>query len=221
MLMIYRKYSRQYNSSFQNIWSQGINIFIYIWIYIYIYLYSVQWTEATWKQRTCVPGAVLFVPGILPGTVGVCWTNKGIFLFTSFNFGQIYLAHQSSCDDGCLVAFQRRHYLSTTHSRRGPGRQLDSWTWLPRPVFTKLTHFTWILKRKGFLNTCSNLWFSLENFEWGVTYKVVRRNLLVKILASIPRIVWPNGRHVSNFQDPTWASILDARSGCRHLTCTT
>ena len=176
--------------------------------------------EATRKWRTCARCCVICT-GILPGTVGVCWTNKGIFLFTSFNFGQIYLAHQSSCDDGCLVAFQRRYYLSIAHSRRGPGRQLDSWTWLPRPVFTKLTHFTWILKRKGFLNTWSNLWFSLENFKWRVKYKVVRRNSLIKVLASSPRIVWPNGRHVTNFQDPTWDSNLDTRSSCQHLTCTT
>lgn len=159
----------------------------------------------------------------MPGTVGVCCKNKGIFLSTSFNFGQVCLAHQSSCDDSCLVSFQTLYYLSIAHGLRGPGRQLDDWTQLVRLLLAKLTHFIWIFKRKCFPNTCSNIWFSLEDFEWGAKFKVGRRSSLTKVLASVPSIIWSSGRHthVNNFQVLTQASILGTRYNCQHLIYTT
>lgn len=167
-----------------------------------------------WKQlesnNVCAWCLLSSVPGVMPGIVGVCWENKGIFLFTPFNLGQVCLAHQSSSNDSCLVCFQTLYYFSTARSLRGPGRQLHSWTWLARPVLAKLTKFIYIFKRKRLPNTCSNMWFSLEDFGWGTKFKVCRRSSLMKVLASVPRITQSNGRliHVNNFQGPTWAFIL-------------
>lgn len=147
------------------------------------YTHLPQWTRSALKAVNVYAWCLVsFVPGILPGIVGVCWTNKGNFIFTCFKFGQVYLAHLSSCDDSCLVVFQTLYYLSTAQRLRGPGRQLDSWNWLTRPVLAKLTHFMWILKRKDFLNTCSNMWFSLEDFEWGAKFKAVRSSSLIKVV---------------------------------------
>lgn len=88
------------------------------------------------------------LPGTVPTSVGVCWANKGTFLFTSFNFGQVYPTHQHSDDDRCLVSFQTE---LMKYSRLRGQRVIGQLSSAGEDLVSKThTHLIWVFRRRGF-----------------------------------------------------------------------